>query len=195
VSDTNDLYVLDPNAGEAQRISSLTLGFDGSERSGFDFNPQADRLRLIAESGQNLRVHVALGAVATDGPLAFVAGVAQAGGQPRVGAAAYTDYVPDAPFTRLFDIDWERDVLILQEPPNDGGLQTVGPLGVDFDAVGGFDILTREDGRELAIAATRGTLYEIDLESGRARELGAVGEGDIPILGLALVPAAGDPSR
>jgi hypothetical protein len=189
ITTTQDLYVIDADSGDARWISSLTLGFEGSERSGFDFNPQADRLRLLAASGQNLRVHVALGAVATDGPLAYAAGDRHAGERPNVTAVAYTDNVPEAPVTRTFDLDWKLDVLALQEPPNDGELQTVGPLGVDFGPLGGFDIYTERSGLERAYAVSGATLYAIDLATGAATRLGQVGDGGTPLIGLALVPA------
>jgi len=190
IDDANDLYRMDPESGSAERISSLTLGFEGSESSAFDFNPQADRLRLIAASGQNLRVHVALGAVAADGPLEFAPGDRHAGSQPRVTAAAYTDNVPAAPTTRLFDIDWRLDALLFQDPPNDGVLQTIGPLGVDFEELGGFDILTGSAGEELAIAGSGRTLYRVDLEKGSAHPIGSIGEGDAQVIGISMFPVA-----
>jgi hypothetical protein len=188
VSSANDLYAIDVASGTARLVSTLTQGFDGSPRSAFDFNPQADRLRLIASTGQDLRVHVALGAVAVDGPLAYAAGDANAGKRPRVTAAAYTHNVPAAPTTQLFDIDFELDVLALQDPPNDGSLRTVGPLGVDFGPTGGFDIRSGPGGVEQAFAASGATLYEIDLASGAARALGAIGDGQVSVIGLAVRP-------
>ena len=188
VSSTNDLYAIDAATGAARMVSTLTQGFDGTPRSAFDFNPQADRLRLIAATGQDLRVHVALGAVAVDGPLAFAAGDPHAGKRPRVTAAAYTQNVPAAPSTRLFDIDFELDVLALQDPPNDGSLRTVGPLGVDFGPTGGFDIRSGPGGEEQAFAASGATLYAVDLASGAARALGAIGDGRISLIGLAVRP-------
>lgn len=190
INEENDLYRIDPESGKAERVSSLTLGFEGSASSAFDFNPQADRLRLIAASGQNLRVHVGLGAVAADGPLEFAPGDPHAGTQPRITACAYTDNVAAAPTTRLFDIDWRLDVLAFQDPPNDGVLQTIGPLGVDFGELGAFDILTSEGGEELAIAASGRTLYHVDLEKGAARPIGSVEGEDVQVIGISLFPSS-----
>jgi hypothetical protein len=188
VSSANDLYAIDAVSGAARMVSSLTQGFDGTARSAFDFNPQADRLRLIAATGQDLRVHVALGAVAVDGPLAYAAGDRHVGERPRITAAAYTNNIPAAPTTRLFDIDSELDVLALQDPPNDGALHTVGPLGIDFGPTGGFDIRTRPGGVEDGFAASGSTLYAIDLVSGAARALGTIGDGRVSLIGLAVAP-------
>jgi len=64
-----DVYTLDPTSGEATLVSTLTVPFDGDVRSGVDFTPQLDRLRLVSIDGRNVRVNVAIGATAVDKPL------------------------------------------------------------------------------------------------------------------------------
>ncbi|MEO6025602.1 MAG: DUF4394 domain-containing protein [Candidatus Binatia bacterium] len=188
LSDANDLYTIDPTTGAATAISTLTSAFDGGARSGVDFNPQSDRLRLVGGSGQNLRVNVDLGAAATDAPLRYAATDPNGGKRPAIAAIAYTSSIPDAPTTKLFDIDSDLDVLALQDPPNDGVLVTIGPLGVDFDARAGFDIVT-ENGADRAFAASRGVLYEVDLATGTARALGPIGApSGTTIIGLTILP-------
>jgi Domain of unknown function (DUF4394) len=182
---TNEVYRIDPRTGQASLVSSLTVPFDGDARSGVDFNPQADRLRVVSHDGQNLRVNVMLGATAVDGALRYKDGDSGAGKRPRITASAYTHNVADAPDTKLFEIDDERDVLVLQDPPNDGVLTTVGPLGIDFGPLGGFDIVTDTAGRDAGYAATAGTLYAIDLTTGAARKMGTIGDGRATIVGLA----------
>ncbi len=187
ISDANDVYTIDPASGAATAISTLTVAFDAGPRSGLDFNPQTDRLRLAGGSGQNLRVNVDLGAAATDAPLRYAATDPNGGKRPAIAAIAYTSSVPDAPATKLFDIDSDLDVLAVQDPPNDGILVTVGPLGVDFDGLAGFDIVT-EAGVDRAVAASRGILYEVDLATGAARALGRIGAADAAVIGLTIVP-------
>lgn len=187
---TYDVYTIDPATGAATTVSTLTTPFDGGARSGVDFNPQADRLRLVAASGQNLRVNVTMGATATDTALAYAAGDANHGLRPGVTAAAYANNRPGAPTTRLFDIDAELDVLALQEPPNDGVLVTVGPLGADAGSRAGFDIVTDAAGADRAFAAWAGTVYAIDLQTGAARPLGAIAGGP-EVIGLAALEACG----
>lgn len=174
LSTTNDVYTIDRGSGAATSVSTLTVAFDGGARSGFDFNPQVDRLRVVGGNGQNLRVHVDLGATATDAPLRYAAADPNAGKRPAIAAAAYTNSVADAPATKLFDIDCDLDVLALQDPPNDGVLVTIGPLGADFGPLAGFDAV-REGGSDHGFAVSGSTLYEIDLATGKARALGAVG--------------------
>jgi len=182
---TNEIYRLDPQSGQATLVSSLTVPFDGDARSGVDFNPQADRLRVVSHDGQNLRVNVMLGATAVDGALRYKDGDSGAGKRPRITASAYTHNIANAPDTKLFEIDEERDVLVLQDPPNDGILTTVGPLGIDFGPLGGFDIVTDATGRDSGYAASGATLYAIDLTTGAARPLGTIGDGHANVVGLA----------
>ena len=188
VSDGNDVYTIDRASAVAKSVATLTIAFDGGARSGFDFNPQADRLRLVAASGQNLRVNVDLGATAVDVPLRYAAHDPNAGKRPTIVAAAYTNSVADAATTKLFDIDAELDVLALQDPPNDGVLVTIGSLGVDFEPLAGFDIVT-EGGNDRGFACSGSTLYEIDLATGAARRLGAlaVPAGKV-LIGLTAIP-------
>jgi len=189
VAVTNDVYRIDPASGAAELISTLTVPFDGDVHSGVDFNPQADRLRLVSDAGQNLRVNVMLGATAVDRPLAYGPRDPNAGRRPHVTAAAYSNNVKDAPTTKLFEVDYDLDALVLQEPPNDGVLATIGPLGVDAGPLCGFDILT-EHGADQAWAACGASLYRVDLGTGRATPAGTVGNGSEIIVSLAALPAA-----
>jgi hypothetical protein len=184
----SELYRLDPATGRAELLASLTVPFDGEARSGVDFNPQADRLRLVSSDGQNLRVHPTLGATAVDRPLAWKLGDPSAGKRPRITAAAYSHNVPGSADTKLFVIDAEQDVLALQDPPNDGVLATVGRLGVDFGPLGGFDIWTDPGGVDRAWAASGDVLYAVDLASGAARALGTIPGADGSVVSLAALP-------
>lgn len=184
----NDVYVLDVDAGTASLVSTLTVAFEGEQRSGIDFNPQGDRLRLVGGSGQNLRANVELGATATDGPLAYVAGDPNAGQRPQIAGAAYTNNRPGVATTRLLEVDAARDVLVLQEPPNDGGLVTIGPLGVDVEPLAGFDVVTDASGHDRGWVASGGTLHAVDLTTGKATPVGQIGATPgLRVVGLAAV--------
>ena len=123
---------------------------------GVDFNPQADRLRVVSHDGQNLRVNVMLGATAVDGALRYKDGDSGAGKRPRITASAYTHNVADAPDTKLFEIDDERDVLVLQDPPNDGVLTTVGPAGHRLRTARRLRHRDRRGGRDAGLRRHRG---------------------------------------
>ena len=137
---------------------------------GVDFNPAANALRIVSDTDQNLRV-TSGNTTNNDAPLNYRAGDPNAGQNPTVGAAAYTNSVPGATATVLYDIDTARDVLVTQDPPNQGTLNTVGALGADYDEPVGFDI--GATGTAYAALRAPGTntahgLFRIDLASGRA---------------------------
>ncbi|PJJ47995.1 DUF4394 domain-containing protein [Hymenobacter chitinivorans] len=127
------LYTLAPTGAltPVGGLISLNLGRDGGTRVGFDFNPTVDRIRVTAGLTQaNYRLNPVTGAVAaTDGNLAYAATDANAGQVPGVGSSAYTNSYIGATGTTLFNLDDKFNRLVRQDPPNNGTLNTVGPLG------------------------------------------------------------------
>ena len=188
VTDTDKLYTIDPKTGNATLVSTLSTSFNGGYQSGVDFNPVADRLRVSGSNDQNFRINVDTGAVNVDGTLAYADGDPNFGVDPNVTAAAYINSVAGATSTQLYNIDYDLDVLVVQTPPNNGTLRTVGPLGVNFAPIGGFDIFTDANGVNYAYALSGSKLYSIDLSTGTATELdlvqGKVREGGF--IGLAV---------
>ncbi len=168
------IYTIDPASGQALQIG-VPIALNGSE-FGVDFNPTVDRLRIISNAEQNLRVHPDTGAVAgTDTPLT------PAG---EVTGAAYTNNVAGATQTTLFDIDASTDQLVRQggvngtPSPNGGVLTAVGPLGVNTTSVLGFDISSL-DGTAFAALNVGGIsrLYTVNLTTGAATLVGTIGSG------------------
>jgi hypothetical protein len=110
-----------------------------------DFNPAADRLRVITSDGANLRINVDDGKTTVDGTLKYKDGDMQAGKTPKVVAGAYTNSAnPKPTATALYDID-DAGHLLSQAPPNDGVLNTVGMLGVKLN--GRDRVQHRQQGR------------------------------------------------
>jgi hypothetical protein len=174
VTDTDKIYTINPNTGNARFQKTLSTSFNGGFQSGCDFNPVLDRLRLVGSNKQNFSVNVDDGTATPQTPLAFVSGDPNSGIDPNITGGAYTNSRPKAPTptsTQLFDIDYDRDVLVLQDPPN-GTLTTVGSLGVNFAPIAGFDIFTDTNGRNFAFAISGSTIYSIDLSTGAATKLG-----------------------
>jgi hypothetical protein len=178
ISTANNIYTIDADSGLASYVSTLNTPFEGGTISGFDFNPVADRLRLVGDNDQNFRINVDTGEVTVDGTLAFGSGDANEGVNPNVTAAAYTNSFDGTASTQLYNIDTLLNDLALQNPPNDGTLATVGDLGIDFDTLGGFEIVSATEGDNTAFAVSDTTLYSIDLNSGAAYSLGEVGSID-----------------
>jgi trimeric autotransporter adhesin len=187
LTSASNLYTLDPNSGAASLVSTMSQPFTGTTVAGFDFNPVADRLRLVGDNDQSLRINVDTGAVIVDGNLAYAAGDANFGANPAVTAAAYTNAIASPTSTQLYDIDAALDVLTLQNPPNNGTLTTIGALGTDFGTLGGFDIISTAEGTNAAFAVSNSTLYSIDLQTGAASNLGTIGSDGKTYQGLATV--------
>lgn len=203
VANDNNIFTIDPGTGAATRVSTLDTPFTGGGFSGVDFNPAADRLRINGTNDQNFRVNVDTGATIVDGTLAYVAGDSNFGTNPTITGAAYTNSFSGPPAsvsprtTQLYGIDSSLDILALQNPPNAGGLATIGSLGVDVGPIGGFDIFSPSSGVNTAFAAfgsssddtLAASLYSIDLTTGAATSLGQIGSGaGSNLIGLATEP-------
>jgi hypothetical protein len=180
VGDEGGIYRIERRTGMATKVSRLTVALSGST-FGVDFNPAADRLRIVSDTGQNLRHNVnAGGTTVVDTALTYPPAPTVAGG---ITAAAYTNNDLNADTsTTLYDIDTAMDQLVLQSPANSGQLSAVGKLGVDARADAGFDIYsplrngraTGATGYAVLSVGTRTGLYKISLVTGRADRLGSL---------------------
>lgn len=171
------LYFINEKSGVATALGVTSFApVIASANASINFNPTVDRIRLVTDSGQNLRLHPELGTVvATDG-------VINGGVSPKIGAIAYTNSMAGATTTMLYDIDFEQDKLYLQNPPNDGGLQLVGDLGINFEGVGDMDILP-DNSSALAVINNNNvsSLFTIDLTTGKAANVGKFAEQIVSI--------------
>ncbi len=190
------LYTVNTIDGVATQVGGMLTTTLSGTSFGFDFNPTVDRIRVVSNTGQNLRLNPVTGAVAAiDLSLAFAATDVNAGQTPQVSGSAYTNNVAGATTTTLYDIDGGLDVLVTQVPPNNGVLNTVGPLGIDVGSVNGFDI-SGATGIAYAALTSPGAqvnssnLFTINLATGAATfvsNLGAVGQ----VRGLSVMPLPG----
>ena len=180
VGSNSRLYVINKATGAATLVAVLSTPLNGTV-FGVDFNPVPDRLRVVSNTGQNLRINPNDGATIVDGALNP--------GTPNVTAAAYTNSFNGAATTTLYDIDTATDQLFTQNPPNNGTLVLVGPLGVNATDVNGFDIATGDGSSGTAYAALTVTaltsLYTINLTTGTATPVGLIGTGLTNLRGLA----------
>ena len=188
LSNTGQLYRLDtPASGVATPVGPGGIALSGTE-NGFDFNPVVDRIRVIGDADQNLRLHPDLGTlVATDTPLAYAAADVNAGANPAATGGAYINNFSGTASTLLYDIDSDLDILVTQNPPNNGTLNTVGPLGVNVSAINGFDVSGQTGIAYAAFnnGAAPSTLYTIHLGTGAATPVGIIGCNE-PVRGLSV---------
>jgi hypothetical protein len=189
VAANSTIYTIDPRTGAASFVANLSEPFVAARGAVVDFNPQADRLRLISDDGKlNYRINVDTGAVIKDKPLAYEAKDKGAGMTPMILAGAYINSYAGAPATQLFHIDSARGAWIVQDPPNDGILGTIAETGTGKREIRGLDILTDAKDDYVGYAIDGTMLVEISVAKGTAKTLGRIGDGRLKLIDLAFVP-------
>ncbi|WEH42461.1 DUF4394 domain-containing protein [Streptomyces sp. AM 2-1-1] len=183
VGDKGGIYALGGDA-KASKVSQLTVALQG-ENFGVDFNPAANRLRVISDTGQNLRHNIddpaAPRTTTVDGTLTNPAVPPATTPTTALGVtgAAYTNNDLDTTTaTTLFDIDTTNDRVSLQSPANAGTLAPTGALGVNAGPSAGFDIYySPKAGTNQGFAALRTNsaygLYRVNVLNGATERLGA----------------------
>ena len=174
--------------GKATQKSRLDTMLAKGVMATVDFNPVADRLRVMGADGMNLRVNVDDGKVTKDGDHKFADSDMNKGAKPNIVAGAYTNSVKGAKETALFNIDGSADVLVKQAPPNDGVLGSIGKLGVKADKAS-FDIWSDGNGKNAAWMMLGDTLYSVDLASGKATEAAKISGVSGTVRDIAILPA------
>ncbi|MFI2436667.1 DUF4394 domain-containing protein [Streptomyces sp. NPDC018693] len=155
------------------KVSQLKVPLYGNN-FGFDFNPAADRLRVVSDNGQNLRHNLNDHTTVEDTTLTTPP---LTGPSRGVTASGYTNNdLVAATGTLLYGIDTTTDNLVLQAPANNGTLSTVGSLGFDAQSNAGLDIFSYlTGGKTTSVAAfasltpygaSTPTLYSINLVTG-----------------------------
>ena len=150
VTSDGNIVTIDVASGKATMKSKLSEAWTRSAAVTFDFNPAADRLRLMSAEGVSWRINVDDGKVTVDGSHKYKD--AMAGKTPRVVAGAYTNSFKDTKATALYNIDAATSSLVTQAPPNDGVLNTVGPLGITVNGPVAFNIVSSGPGPERSLA-------------------------------------------
>ena len=190
IGSTSRVYALDPISAAAAQVSSPGAFTLNGTAFGTDFNPVPDRIREVSNTEQNLRLNPNNGTLAGTDTALNPAG--------NVVAAAYSNNVAGATSTTLYDIDSAAGTLVMQgsaggtpNSPNTGILTAVGSLGLgtNLNEAIGFDM--GADTSSLATITTGGVsrLYGINTGTGAATNLGTIGTGTTPYLGLAIMPA------
>jgi hypothetical protein len=191
------LYRIDPQNGFATVIGAPggiadgtgnPVSLAGASTFGFDFDPAADRIRIVTNNGINARYHP--NSSVLSGLDTAISGLPP--GSTGVVGAAYTNsygQVPGGGVTTLYTLDAASDRLFIQNPP-DGGTQTLGVditfngVALDLSDANGFDIPAGVSvstpnsaavGRAFVTEPQAGfsVLWRIDLATGAATNLGA----------------------
>lgn len=123
------LYTVSTNTGAATAVntSPIAINLGASSQVAFDFNPVADRIRVIARAnGMNYRLNPDNGTIAaTDTTVAYISGDANVSKMPKIGACGYTNSYMNATTTELFALDDSLGAFIKVNSPNGGTLSTI----------------------------------------------------------------------
>lgn len=186
----SNVYSINPTTGMATAAGATSTTLLNGNAFGFDFNPVPDRIRVISDNDQSLRLHPAPASGAT----VFVAADTALSPTADATAAAYTSSFPGTTATTLYVIDTTANNLQrvgsvggTPNSPNGGVLTAVGPLGITADSANnGFDIVggrgVKPDGSNLGDAVSYASLtvgglsnlYRINLGTGTATQIGAM---------------------
>ena len=198
LSASGRLYTIDTASAALKPVGAAPAATLQSATVGVNFNPVADRVRVVTDTGQNLRLHPDTGALAaTDPAVACAPGDVRHGQAPRLAAAAYSDNKQNDTLTTNYAIDRAAGTLVTQGSvegvapmvsPNTGQLRSVGPLGTGPVDAAALDIADTDN---TALAALRQggrtSLHLVHLATGTATRIGTVGDGR-PLWGMAIEP-------
>ncbi|MFE7836155.1 DUF4394 domain-containing protein [Streptomyces sp. NPDC057474] len=179
VGNKGGIYTIKIPAGttdvQVTKVSQLQYALTGTQ-FGVDFNPAADRLRVISDNGQNLRHNLNDHTTIQDINLTTppIEGTTKG-----VTAAAYTNNdLNGATATTLFDINTNSDQVVIQSPANNGTLAPTGSLGIDAQLKAGMDIYSTLSGGKTVdnaafasltpYGASTPSLYSINVFTGEA---------------------------
>jgi hypothetical protein len=174
VASDGSIVTIDAKSGQATPKSKLSEMLKPGVTPTIDFNPVADRLRVMGSDGASLRANVDDGKVTVDGSHKYKDGDANAGKTPKVVAGAYSNSVKGTKATTLYNIDATTGALVTQAPPNDGVLNTVGSLGMAISGPVAFNIVNSGEDKNDAWLVAGGSLYSVDLKTGKTMMVGKI---------------------
>jgi hypothetical protein len=187
------VYRLNPNTAiavpEGKSFDQMPSILSGNS-NGFDFNPTVDKIRVTSDAADNLRLNP------DDGTLLMVDTKLTPAGVQVVGSAytnsSFTAFATRPAVTELYayDIGASPDRLWIQRPANAGTLIMPLSTGLDLGSNVGFDIAgVNNQGWLAGTAKARNAsrLYKLDVNTGRTKSLGRIGDGSHTITGLAAV--------
>jgi hypothetical protein len=168
------IVTIDIKTGAATQKAELSEKLKAGVVATVDFNPAADRLRIMGSDGTSHRVNVDDGKVTVDSSHKYADADTAKGKTSKVVAGAYSNSVKATKETTLYNIDASTWTLVRQMPPNDGVLNTIGSLGIKASEPIAFNIVAAGDGKNDAWLVSGGTLYSVDLMSGAAKSIGPI---------------------
>lgn len=187
------LYTVDVNTGVATAVNATPIGIElDTAIAGFDFNPVADRIRVVGAGKENYRINPDNGfLVGVDADVAYATGDANFGTTPFVSSLAYSNSYAGALNTLLYAYDQNSNVFssVALSPSNVGQLSTVGNSGL---VVGGaamdsyFNLASDENWIFCSANSLNSEFDNLYAVHNVFANLGGIGFG-IPVKDIALV--------
>jgi hypothetical protein len=168
------IMIVDPATGKTTMKSQISEALPANAAITVDFNPVADRMRLMGSDGTSLRINVDDGKATVDGKHKYAETDAAKGKISMVTAGAYSNSFAGTKETALYNVDKATATLVKQAPPNDGTLNTIGALGVRLDGDIGFDISSDGKGGNQGWLVAGTTLHMVDLTTGATKAVGTI---------------------
>jgi hypothetical protein len=147
---------------------------------GADIDSFNKKMRVVSNSDQHFELSLTTNEATHLPDLTYLVTDVNAGKSPNIVHLAFNSEVPGAAPTALYGIDTGLNTLVRFTDVNGSTLETVGSLGVDVNAEGGFDI---DEATGIAYAAlmpaneSESSFYTIDLATGAATKVGVIGGG------------------
>jgi hypothetical protein len=198
VGSSGRLYTINPLTGAATQVGAGGAFTLSGTSFAVDFNPVVDRIRVISNTGQNIRINPDNGSLAATDTAITPAGV-------TITGAAYDRNAPGGGATTLYAIDATNGVFTtvgsVNGSPNSPNGGVVGPtvgslgLGTGLDPRLGLDI-SGPNSFAFASIFTGGTdkLYSINTSTGAATLVGTIGSGTNVYAGLTIATATPEPT-
>ena len=187
------LYVVEPVG--SQLLGPVVLSADPVDAAspyttlpsgayGADFNPTVDRLRLVHSGLANMRVRPDSGLVITDTTLNTAPGYTPT--FLTLAGAAYTNNFPGSTITLLYGYNFLDNDIVTIPTPNGGTVNFLGEPGIVASTAARLqmDIAPNGTGYLAALVGTD-NLYTVDLTTGAATLVGAIGAGSLDIRSMA----------
>jgi hypothetical protein len=182
------LYTINLTTGVATMVGAPQTAAGPAALWDINFNPVVDRIRVVNDQGENARLVPDSGALAANDTNLTPPTVV-------IDAVAYTNPVAGATTTTLYALNQTTNSLATiggvggTPSPNGGTVIEVGPLGVTFaGSPTSLDIAT--NGTAFAVLRPVSgalALFTINLTTGTATLVGAVGDGTLVFDDIAIV--------
>jgi hypothetical protein len=169
VGNSGGIYTINTTTAAAAKVGQISTALEGT-KFGVDFNPAANALRVVSDTGQNLRIAFASGTPVTNVDTPLNTGGAAPTTVTGVVGAGYTNNDADVNTnTTLFVLNATANAVQLQSPANSGQVVSTGTVTPDVTD-GDLDLYTKANGGQLGyaliITATDTTFYAVNVLTG-----------------------------